>query len=240
MLLSGHQPNYLPYPGLIGKIMFSDKFVYVTKVQFEKKSWQNRNRIKGANGEILLTIPILSKGSYKQCICDTRINNDIKWGKKHFSSINFNYKKSKYYNNYITFFEELYKKNWDNLCDLDIYSMNWILDELGIKTKIYYDKDFTFRGHKSEMLVNMCKEMKCEMYLSNKGSMNYIEIKTFVKADLSHRYVDYLGQNYEQCFGEFIPHLSIIDMLFNLGNTKTRCILDNINNYWFSEINRNL
>lgn len=68
IVLSGHQPNYLPYPGLIGKILHSDKFIYVSNVQLEKKSWQNRNRIKGANGEIMLSVPVLTKGKFNQTI----------------------------------------------------------------------------------------------------------------------------------------------------------------------------
>ena len=73
MILSGHQPNYLPYPGLFGKIMMSDKFIYVTKVQFNKKSWQNRNRIKTRDGWIWLTVPTLTKGKFVQDICDVKL-----------------------------------------------------------------------------------------------------------------------------------------------------------------------
>ena len=112
IVLSGHQPNYLPYPGLIGKILHSDKFIYVSNVQLEKKSWQNRNRIKGANGEIMLSVPVLTKGKFNQTIMDTQINNEFDWEKKHFQAINLSYKKSKYYNYYIDFFDDLYKKEW--------------------------------------------------------------------------------------------------------------------------------
>lgn len=128
IVLSGHQPNYLPYPGLIGKILHSDKFIYVSNVQLEKKSWQNRNRIKGANGEIMLSVPVLTKGKFNQTIKDTQINNEFDWEKKHFQAINLSYKKSKYYNYYIDFFDDLYKKEWTSLNDLDIYITNWILN----------------------------------------------------------------------------------------------------------------
>ena len=75
MILSGHQPNYWPYPGLIGKIMLSDSFVYVTKVQFEKKSWQKRNRIRTKEGWTYLQVPTITKGKFDQNICDVEIDN---------------------------------------------------------------------------------------------------------------------------------------------------------------------
>lgn len=112
MILSGHQPNYLPYPGLIGKILHSDKFIYVSNVQFEKKSWQNRNRIKGANGEIVLSVPVLTKGKFEQSISEVKINNKTSWESKHFSAIDLNYRKAPYYNTYIDFFRDLYSREW--------------------------------------------------------------------------------------------------------------------------------
>ena len=240
MILSGHQPNYLPYPGLIGKILHSDKFIYVSNVQLEKKSWQNRNRIKGANGEIVLSVPVLTKGKYEQKIVDTKINNTTDWRKKHFSAIDLSYRKAPYYKKYIDFFDDLYSKDWEYLNKLDIYIMNWILQELNIDTEIYYDTDFEFHGQKTELLVDMTKQLQCDTYLSNKGSENYVDISMFTEAGLNHWYMNYLDVKYHQCFKNFIPYLSIFDMLFNLGAENTYEVLADKNNYQFSEINQKI
>lgn len=240
MILSGHQPNYLPYAGLIGKIMMSDKFIYVTKVQYERKSWQNRNRVRSVDGEVLLTVPTLKKGKFDQLICDVEINNDINWRKKHFNSIRLNYKNSKFYNVYIDFFENLYSKDWTNLCELDIYIMNYILKELDIKTEILYDKDFTFEGKKTNFLTDMCKKTNCETYLSNKGSENYVDLSVFLNENLNHIYMNYIGQEYKQCFRNFVPYLSIIDMMFNCGTIKCKEILQDVRNYEISKLNEKL
>lgn len=240
MILSGHQPNYLPYPGLIGKIMMSDKFIYVTKVQYERKSWQNRNRIKGTNNDIMLTVPTLKRGKLDQFISDVKINNDIDWRKKHFNSINLNYKKTKYYNRYIDFFEEIYKKEWEYLCELDIYIMNYLLNELGINTEILYDRDFDFQGHKTEFLVDMCKKTECDTYMSNKGSESYVDLNVFSNSNINHIYMEYIGSTYEQRFKGFISNLSIIDMLFNCGDIHTKKILEDISNYKISKLNEKL
>lgn len=239
-ILSGHQPNYMPYPGLIGKILHSDKFIYVSNVQLEKKSWQNRNRIKGANGEIMLSVPVLTKGKFDQTIKETRINNQLEWGKKHFQAINLNYKKSKYYNRYIDFFEDLYKKNWECLNELDIYIMNWILKELNIKTKVYYDTDYKFEEKNNQLLIEMTKQLECDTYLSNKGSESYVNIDLFREQNLNHIYINYLDVEYKQLFKQHIPYLSIIDMLFNLGSEETYEILADDKNYQFSKMNEKL
>jgi len=240
MKLSGHQPNYLPYPGLIGKIMISDKFIYVTKVQFDKKSWQNRNKIKTNNGDMWLTVPTLTKGKFEQKICDVKINNDLNWKRKHLNSLKINYKDAKYFNTYISFFEELYLKDWEYLCDLDIVIMNFVLDELNVKTEILYDNNYEFFGNKTNFLINMCKKTNCTTYISNKGSEDYVNIECFTENKLNHIFVNYIGEEYEQCFGNFINNLSIVDMLFNCGPNKTRNILDNINNYQISELNKKI
>lgn len=239
-LLSAHQPNYLPYPGLIGKIMMSDKFIYVSNVQFDKKSWQNRNRIKTGNGPIWLTVPTITKSKFNQKICDVEINNKVNWRKKHFQSIRLNYKKSQYYSTYIDFFENIYSKEWEYLYDLDVFIMNFILDELDVKTEILYDKDFEFSGNKTDFLIDMCKKTNCNIYLSNKGSENYVDIETFENNNLDHVYMNYIGTEYNQCFYGYDPYLSIIDMLFNCGKHDTKKILEKNNNYQISKLNKML
>lgn len=93
MILSGHQPNYWPYPGLIGKIMKSDRFVFVTKVQFEKKSWQKRNRVRTKDGWTYIQVPTITKGKMEQNICDVLINNNEEWKDKNYKTISLLYGK---------------------------------------------------------------------------------------------------------------------------------------------------
>ena len=74
-MLTIHQPNYWPYPGLIGKIMRSDKFLYLTNVQFDKSSWQNRNRIRVKEGWQYISVPVENKGKEGQLISEVNISN---------------------------------------------------------------------------------------------------------------------------------------------------------------------
>lgn len=125
-MITIHQPNYWAYPGLIGKIMRSDKFVYLTKVQFDRRSWQNRNRIRVEKGWNYITVPIDNKGKYEQLISETRVSNEEnpRWREKHLNAIKFAYRKAKFYEKYKSFIEELYSRKWEKLAELDIYITN--------------------------------------------------------------------------------------------------------------------
>ena len=93
MILSAHQLNFLPYPGLLAKINLSDIFIYLTKVQFEKKSWQSRNQIINQNQSLLLSIPIINKDNI-QNICEVKLDNSKDWKKKHFKTKSANFTKN--------------------------------------------------------------------------------------------------------------------------------------------------
>ena len=234
MILSGHQANYLPYPGLFSKIFNSDCFIYVNKVKFENKSWQSRNKIIGDNGYILLTAPTLKKKS-SQIIKDVEINNEANWKYKHFKSIEINYKKSPYFKKYIKFFEDLYSKKWKKICDLNIYITNFVIQELDIKTKIIYDTDYNFKKKKTERLVEMCEKTNAGTYLSNLGSQNYVDLDLFKKKKINHFFMDFKSIPYKQKKGKFIPNLTIFDMLFFCGKEKTTRIVKSKENIVFSK-----
>lgn len=240
MILSGHQPNYWPYPGLIGKIMKSDCFVYVTKVQFEKKSWQKRNRVRTKEGWTYIQVPTITKGKMEQNICDVLINNKELWREKNYKTISLLYSKAPYFKEYNDFLVDLYTKKWERLVDIDIYIMNYLIKLLNVNTEILYDKNYEFNGKKTDLLVDMCKQTNCDIYLSNKGSAAYVDISCFANAGLKHQYINYIGQPYKQQFSGFEEGLSILDMLMNCGTERTREILLNDDNYEFSQINGEL
>lgn len=240
MILSGHQPNYWPYPGLIGKIMQSDKFMYVTNVQFEKKSWQKRNRVRTKEGWTYIQVPTITKGKFEQKICNVEIDNQTDWKSKNMRTISLLYGKAQYYKEYKDFLEDLYCRQWKMLSELDIYIMNYVLSELDSTTEIIYDTDLTIEGNKTTMLVDMCRKTNCDTYLSNLGSAAYVQIPEFTDAGLNHRYIDYVGQEYCQQFPGFEPGLSVLDMLMNCGKEETKSIICNPKMYRYSALNQEM
>ena len=234
MILSGHQANYLPYPGLFSKIFHSDYFIYVNKVKFENKSWQSRNRIIGENDYIVLTVPTLKKKS-SQIIKDVAIYNETNWKYKHFRSIEINYKKSFYFKKYIKFLEDLYSKEWRKICDLNVYITNFVIQELDIDTKIIYDTDYNFKEKKTARLIEMCKKINADTYLSNLGSQSYVDLNLFKKKKINHFFMNFKQESYKQKKSGFIPNLTIFDMLFFCGKEETKRIIKNKKNITYSK-----
>lgn len=217
MILTAHQPVYLPWLGLFHKIAISDAYCYFDDVQYQVKDWNNRNKIKTANGETWLTVPVLTTGYRDRKINEIEINNSVDWRKKHWKSIYLNYKKAPYFSKYAGFFEETYKKEWTNLSDLNEHMLKWFMKELGINVKYFKASELDFQGYKSGLVLNMCKKLKADLYIFGAQGKDYAKEEDFTKEGIKIYFQDYKHPVYPQLHGDFIPNLSIIDLLFNCG-----------------------
>jgi len=219
------QPTYIPWLGYFDLIDRSDIFVFLDSVQFDKRSWQQRNRIKTSNGELMLTVPVLTKGRFNQKICDVIIEKSQKFEKKHFNSIRSNYKKSKYYNLYIQELEEIFNSNISKLTDLNMRLIEWLSSKLGVGSEFVSSSKLDVSGSKTELLINICNEINANHYLSPDGSKKYIDKNNlFVKSGIKLSYQNYRHPTYNQLFGDFLPYMSALDLLFNEGANSLNII----------------
>jgi len=219
------QPTYLPWLGYFDLINRSDIFVFLDTVQLDKRSWQQRNRIKTPNSEIMLTVPVFTKGRFNQEIRDVQIDVSQRFQKKHFNSIQLNYKNSKYYKFYIGELEEIFFSKISRLANLNIKLIKWLSSKIGIKTKFIYSSELDGSGSKTELLINICLEINANHYLSPIGSESYIEKNNlFTSSGIQLSYQNYQHPTYNQLFGDFIPYLSVIDLLFNEGEKSLEII----------------
>ncbi len=226
MILTAHQPVYLPWLGFFHKIILSDKYVFLNNVQYSKNDWINRNKIKTCNGEIYLTVPVYKS---KKKICDIEIDNSVNWRKKHWNSIQQAYSKSKFFKNYSSFFEDLYQKEWIKLHELNEYIINWVLHELEIDTKLYSGEFLNLKKSKNDLIIEICEKLKSKKFIFGKLGVNYADNKVFKEKGIQIYFQEYLTPIYNQCFGKFIPNLSIVDLLFNCGpGSKDVILKDNI------------
>ena len=136
MIISIHQPAYLPWLGYFDKINRSDVFIYLDSVQLEKNSYTCRNKIKTPQGSTWLTIPLITKGHTTNSIEDIRIDNSQNWKKKHLKNIFFNYKKAKYFDELYPKIELLFEEDFDLFSDLAYKHLVFWLNEFKIQTKI--------------------------------------------------------------------------------------------------------
>jgi len=210
-----HQPQYLSYIGYFDKIDKSDIFVFLDDVQYKKNEWQNRNKIKIPGGWQYITVPV--KYKFGQLINEVLIDNSKNWRKNHWNSIITNYNKAKYFKKYSDFFEDVYKREWVYLVDINIFLIEGIVKFLGINTIFIKSSTLGIKGQKTDRLVNICKKLKADTYLSGTGAKQYIEEEKFEKEGIKLLFQDFKHPVYHQLYSGFQPNMSIIDLLFNEG-----------------------
>ena len=225
MIIAGHQPEYLPYIGFFFKMMNCDKFVFVDHVQFNKKGYQNRNRIRNTTGEVFLTVHVLTKGKFHQPINEVQINNDVNWQKKHWRSIVLNYKKAEFFDEHKDFFEKIYSNKYEKLSQLNETIIRYLANELEINVEIVKSSEFGSLGNKTDLLIDMCKKLGADTYLSGEGGRKYVDHSKFETNNLKHLFTNFKHPIYTQQFEPFMPNMSVIDLLFNHGSKNSKEII---------------
>lgn len=220
MILTAHQPVYLPWLGLFHKIALADKFVSFNQVQYQPKDWNNRNRVKTQKETIWLSVPVLRKGYLDGTISDIEINNDIPWGRKHWNTLLHNYAKAPHFNKYADFFETVYSQEWSKLVDLNESMLRWFLETLGIDIDVFSAGDFDFQGQKSDLVLDMCKTLNADTYIFGAQGEGYADVQSFLDGGVKPIFQDYNHPVYPQQYGGFASHISIVDLLFNCGDSS--------------------
>ena len=223
MIVSIHQPQYLPWLGYFDKISKSDVFVLLDNVQFKKNEWQNRNRIKTARGWQWLTVPVIHKFSQK--IYEVKINNTVHWGKKHLNTLVTNYSKAAFFRQHIAFFEQAFVREWRCLVDLNIHFIRYLADGLGLSEKrLVRASAYDLREDATERLIDICQQLQGDVYLSGRDGAKYLNTALFEKEGIQVVFQDYHHPQYPQLYGAFEPSLSAVDLLFNCGS-ESRSVL---------------
>ena len=217
------QSNYIPWKGYFDLINLVDEFILYDDMQYTKRDWRNRNKIKTRDGLQWITIPVHVKGSYFQKIKDTIIS-DPAWNKKHWKTIVHNYSKARFFRDYRDLFEELYlDMNERFLSQVNYRFITAICEILGIKTKISWSMDYSLAEGKTERLVDLCKQAGAKAYLSGPRARNYIDKRLFDEEGITLEFMDYSGYpEYKQLFPPFEHGVSIIDLILNEGPNASR------------------
>lgn len=230
MILTAHQTSTFPWLGFFHKVALADKYVNFDQVQYSPKDWINRNRIKTDNGLVWVTIPVLTSGHREKVIADMEINNQTRWREKMWKTIQFAYKKARYFNIYAGFFDDLFKRDWQYLIDFNEYTFKWFIKTLGIKTELDDAVNYKFEGAKSDLVLDMCKKLNADIYIFGGEGKNYADQESFYRAGVIPYFQEYKHPVYSQLNGEFLSHMSILDLLFNEGPRSLDIIMSgNIN-----------
>jgi len=218
MIVSCHQPNYMPHLGYFEKMRWCDTFVILDNVQFEKNGYTNRTQIKIPTGAKWLTLSI--KRKFPQLIKNVELVNFEQNRKDHLKAIELNYKKSPHFQEIYPILEAMYfHKDWKYLSEFNIYLIELLSKGLIAQPKIEIASKYNFGGKSTELLINICKYFGADTYLSGSGGRKYQDEEKFKEAGIKVEYLNYVPKVYSQLWGEFVPGLSIIDYLFRANNS---------------------
>jgi hypothetical protein len=224
------QPFYLPWAGYFGMIDIADVFVFYDDVQFVKQSWQQRNKIKIQNKPGWLTIPVNKK--FGQKINEVKINNSIKWKEKHWKSIFYSYAKAPHFGDFKNEIEDIYNKEWDYLSDLNIHLIEKISKMLGLEIPHFIkSSDITdLHGKKTDRILSILEKIGADEYISGPAAKDYIEIQKFKDKNITLYWYEFFNPVYPQIGTDFLPFLSVIDILFNTGEKSRDYIRKSLKN----------
>lgn len=219
------QPGYLPWLGFFEQIAYSDVFVIYDDVQYDKEGWRNRNRIKTAQGIQWLTVPVLVKLSDAPLIYDVKIDPKSNWPKKHWRALELNYRKAPFYKKYIDIFAEAYSKEWQSLVDLDLSLISALMACLGLQNKpLFRSSMLNVDGERLERLARICQHFHADTFYEGAAGKNYIDEQYFRTHGITVEYQNYQHPVYNQLYGDFVPYLSVVDLLFNHGEESLAII----------------
>jgi WbqC-like protein family len=223
MKIAISQPTYLPWIGYLDLIDQVDTFVLLDNVQFEKQSWQQRNRIKTPTGLQWLTVPVRFRGRFGQLINEVEIR-DIGFCRNHLRAIELNYRRAPFFDAY---FEELSSRMTTTIrrssaalmADLDIDLLEWFMEVLGIQTRMLRSSHLKQPGKRTELLANICASLGAKQYVSPLGSAAYLlqDLDVLLNKDLEVIFQRYEHPQYRQLFPPFCPYSSTLDLIFNEG-----------------------
>ena len=211
------QSNYIPWKGYFDLMASVDEFILYDDMQFTRRDWRNRNQIKTPNGLQWLTVPVRIKGRYHQSIRETEIEG-AKWPATHLTALKLSYSRSPCYREVSSLLEPLYLATNNFITPLNRSFIETICDYLGIRTTISNSWDYKLSTGRSERLLDLCLQANADVYVSGPAAKNYLDESIFEAKGIQVEWFDYSGYpDYPQLWGEFNHHVSIVDLLFNMG-----------------------
>ncbi len=216
MIVAIHQPQYLPWLGYFDKMLKADAFCYLDTVQYKKNEWQNRNRIRTAQGRQWLTVPVHYR--FPARIDAVAIDNSTHWRHKHLQALRTHYRRAPYFEPTIAVFEEVYGRVWENLALLNLELIGRLREILGLAQKpALCASSLTCAEEPTERLIDICRALGGDTYLAGAGAAHYMDSARFEQRGLRVITQAFEHPVYPQVYKGFEPNLAIVDLIFNCG-----------------------
>jgi len=222
------QPGYIPNIGFFKKIQSSDNFVFYDDAQFVKDRFDNRNKIRTSEGYRWLTVPI-KRPVFSKKLNEIEISYNTNWIKEHCDLIFESYSKTKFFLSYWDSIKKILEKKYEKLIDLNLDLIKFINSELKICTETFLSSELNIPETKTKKLVNICSKLNATSYISGISGHDYLEEDLFTESKIKLIYENFIHPEYVQIHGNFIENMSIIDLLFNMGEKSIPIIYDSKN-----------
>lgn len=212
------QSNYIPWKGYFELISQVDVFVFLDNVQFTKRDWRNRNRVKSPGGDVWLTIPVESKGNFQAKISEMRVLPSD-WKSKHLRTIEMNYSRASEFESMFPWLKAVYEECPDDfLVEVNRHFTLQIMDFLGINTRVIGDEEFDLKSDPSIRLLDICRELGATEYVSGPAAKDYLNTDAFKNQNIEVNWFLYGPYpRYEQPWGDFVDSVSVVDTILCTG-----------------------
>ena len=223
MIAAIHQPQYLPWLGYFGKMLKADVFCYLDNVQYKKNEWQNRNRIKTAQGWQWLTVPVTYR--FPQGIGEVAVDNAQNWAHKHLQALHTNYRRAPHFERYVSVFEEIFGSRWESIVELNLSAIKRLREMLGIGDKPdVRASTLDCSQEPTDRLIDICRALGADTYLAGPGGAAYMDVARFEQRGVRVLTQSFEHPVYPQLFQGFQSHLSVVDLIFNCGPLSAEVI----------------
>ncbi len=210
------QPTFLPWAGYFALIDRVDRFVLLDDVQFDKRSWQQRNRIKTANGPLWLTVPVLTKGRRAQTIAQAQIQPDAGFAQTALKTLEHAYGKAAFYTPVMDRLAPAFEAAETGLCALNIALINALCDLIGLEADFARSSETPVRSAKAQRLADLCTSHGATRYVSPPGSKDYLDgDDALERAGVALEYFTYEHPVWPQLHGPYAPYMSALDLVMN-------------------------
>lgn len=220
------QPSYIPWRGYFDLVRRADVFVFYDDVQYDKRGWRNRNRIKTAQGTRWLTIPVKSRGAQVE---HTPINEILTdgddWARTHLATLRHVYARAPFFGDYAEWLERIYAAPPQLLADFTIATTIDLARFLGYTTtRFLRSSELAVTGKKTDRLLSVLRAVGATSYLSGPSAKDYIEEEKFAEANIALDYIHYDYPAYPQLYPPYDPAVTILDLLFMTGGDAPKYI----------------
>ena len=215
------QPSYLPWLGFFDQVRRCDHFVFYDDVPYDKNGWRNRNRIKAASGPVWLTVPVRTKGRLGQLINEVEITDTIPWARKHLTTIAEAYAAAPFRDSYLPALADLLQRRWERLADLDIAVSKLMCGWFRLDRPMHRSSTLEIGGDRNARLLALCRHFGATTYLSGDAAQAYLDTELFAQHGIAVQWQDFKHPQYPQQHGPFLPFMSALDFVLNVGDECT-------------------